>query len=125
VDLSAKDIQRITVEGPDLQFGDTVRIGPLRRGKGGQSRLIMKVDDEHRRLKIKNIETDPPYLHVSVAPLNINKPDTGLYVILVEVPKDAPPGGYMGPMYAKMRIVTDHPSVPELKFDVLFAVGSE
>jgi hypothetical protein len=125
VDLFAKDIQRITVEGPDLQFGDTVRIGPLRKGEGAQSRLIMKVADEHRRLRIKNIETVPPYLHVSVEPLNINKPDAGLYTILIEVPKDAPAGGYMGPDYAKMRIVTDHPSVPELKFDVLFAVSAE
>jgi hypothetical protein len=125
VDLFARDIQRITVEGPNLDFGDTVRIGPLRKGEGGQARLIVKVADEHRHLRIKNIETEPPYLHVSVAPLSIDKPDTGLYVILVEVPKDAPPGGYMGPDYAKMRIVTDHPSVPELKFDVLFAVGGE
>ena len=125
VDLFAKDIQRITVEGPNLEFGDTVRIGPLRRGEGGQARLIMKVADEHRHLRIKNIETDPPYLHVTVAPLSIDKLDVGLYVILVEVPKDAPPGSYMGPDYAKMRIATGHPSVPELKFDVLFAVSAE
>jgi hypothetical protein len=125
VDLFAKDIQRVTVEGPNLQFGDTVRIGPLRRGEGARARLIMKVADEHRCLRIKSIETTPPYLHVSVSPLSIDRPDAGLYVILVEVPKDAPPGGYMGPDYAKMRIVTDHPSVPELKFDVLFAVSAE
>jgi hypothetical protein len=125
VDLFARDVRRITVEGPKLDFGDTVRIGPLRKGEGGQARLIMKVADAHRHLRIKNIETNPPYLHVSVAPLSIDKPDAGLYVILVEVPKDAPPGGYMGPDYAKMRIVTDHPSVPELKFDVLFAVSAE
>ena len=125
VDILAKDIQRVTVEGPDLQFGDTVRIGPLRKGEGAQTRLIMKVSDEHRRLRIKNIETVPPYLHVSVEPLNIGKPDAGLYAILVEVPKDAPSGGYMGPEFAKMRIVTDHPFVPELKFDVLFAVSAE
>ncbi len=125
VDLFAKDIRRITVEGPSLDFGDTVRIGPLRKGEGGQARLIMKVADEHRRLRIKNIRTEPPYLHASVAPLRIDKPDAGLYVILVEVPKDAPPGGYMGPDYAKMRIATDHPSVPELTFDVLFAVSAE
>lgn len=125
VDLFAKDIRRITVEGPNLQFGDTVRIGPLRKGEGAQSRLILKVADEHRHLRIEEIQTTPPYLHVSVAPLSVDKPDAGLYVILVEVPKDAPPGGYMGPDYAKMRIVTDHPFVPELKFDVLFAVSAE
>jgi hypothetical protein len=85
----------------------------------------MKVSDEHRRLRIKNIETDPPYLHVSVTPLSIDKPDAGLYVILVEVPKDAPAGSYMGPGYGKLRIATDHPAAPEIKFDVLFAVSAE
>jgi hypothetical protein len=112
----------ITVSGAGLTPDHTLSLGTLRRGEEGHRRLIMKVHDSHRKLLVKRIETHPEYLKVSVLPLSAKLGARGLYHIDVRVPDDTPPVSYTEKDPAWFRIVTDHPTVPEVRMPVEFIV---
>jgi hypothetical protein len=97
---------------------DVVELGVVRRGEGAETRLLLTVRDK-RRLTIEEIESDPEFLQVRVDPV---AEKGGSYRISVWVPPDAPPSNFSSDQKAEVRIRTDHPRLPLVKFQVEFAV---
>lgn len=102
----------------------TLAMGSLRRWCGAEERITLTVSDEHRKLAIQAIEKTPEFLEVKVVPMVPDRPDSGLYWISVAIPKDAPPSNYAGNRKGEVRIFTDHPERPVLKFWVQFAISN-
>ena len=116
---------RTTFAGKNyVPFSHTLQMGSFSRWQGGKDRMTLAVRDDHRVLEIKEISKNPDFLEVEVVPMVPENPESGLYWIHVNVPKDAPPSNHNGSRKGKVRIVTDHPSVPEMSFWVQFAVTS-
>jgi hypothetical protein len=67
------------------------------------------------------VETSPEFLEVRVSPYKSGSESLGLYRIDVEVPPDAPMGNFLSEA-GEVRILTDHPKLPVLEFEVAFAV---
>jgi hypothetical protein len=98
----------------------TVKLGVLRQGEGAETRLLLKVRDADE-LAIEGIESDPQFLQVRIDPVS-EKGTT--YRISIRVPPDAPLSNFYSYQRGEVRIRTDHPRLPVLKFHVEFAVTS-
>jgi hypothetical protein len=121
LDVTGSVLSRITIYGPKLLGGKILKLGTIPEGEGARERLTMKVRDDHRRLLIERVETDPEFLQVEVVPLDSGNEDLGLYRIDVEIPPDAPIGDFISHP-GEFRIVSDHPKLPVLALKVAFAV---
>ena len=118
-------LPRTTFAGKNyLPFSHTLQMGSFLRWQGGKDCITLAVRDDHRVLDIKEINKTPDFLEVEVVPMVPENPDSGLYWIHVNVPEDAPPSNHNGSRKGKVRIVTDHPAVPEMSFWVQFAITS-
>ena len=56
----------------------------------------MKVRDPRPLLVVRRIETEPDFLHVRINACQGHGPGVGLYRVEVEIPREAPPGNFMG-----------------------------
>jgi len=123
IELAGTVLSRISMHGPRFDSRKVLRLGAVRQGQGARERLTVKVRDDHRRLKLQAVESEPEFLRVEFSPLAEHSEELGLYRVDVEVPPDAPPSNHLAEM-GTVRIRTDHPIVPELEFQVAFAVMS-
>ena len=112
------------MSGEKFAIDKVLRMGTFRRWEGAKERLTLTVYDDHRNLKVEAIETTPEFLKVEVVPINPDKPDSGLYWVHVEIPKDAPACSHTGDRRGTIRIISDHPAIPVMSFSVQFAVTS-
>jgi hypothetical protein len=122
LDIAGTVLSRISIFGPKLDARKIVRLGTIPQGQGVHERLTMKVRDDHRRLVIRRVETEPDFLCVRVAPFDAEREELGLYRIELEVPPDAPASDYFTEP-GEIRIVSDHPKLPVLSLSVAFAVA--
>jgi hypothetical protein len=122
LDVVGEVARSVSVYGPRLCGGDTVRLGAIQAGTGAREQLLMKIRDEHRELAVQRIETKPDFLRVRVSPHGPKAAKIGLYRIEIEVPRDAPEGTFMAGNSGGIRIETNHPKLPVLSLHVEFAV---
>jgi hypothetical protein len=120
--LRGKVLRRLCVYGKGIDLGGVVYIGPVDVGKSAQRKFLMKVRDPQRELPIRKIETTPDFLQVRVTPHESTDQELGLYELEIVVPSDAPRCIYMGSPAGEVRILPDHPRIPELALPVKFAV---
>jgi hypothetical protein len=113
-----------TVYGREVDYKGVVSLGTLAKGKGTRVQLLLQVRGEHREIRVQEIERKPEFLKVSVEPNSPELAKKGLYNIIIEVPPDAPLCNHL--TYSKMgevRILTDHPEMPEIvRLKVAFVV---
>jgi hypothetical protein len=122
--IAGSVVPRADMAGEKYSAGRILNVGSLRRWQGATERLTLTVRDDHRNLEVKSIEKTPDFLEVEVSPIVPDRPDSGLYWVNVTIPRDAPPSNYVGSRKGEVRIVTDHPEVPVMRFWVQFAVTS-
>jgi hypothetical protein len=113
---------RLVFSGPKITDTRVLWLGSLTRGTPVRERVLMKVNEEPRALTIKEIETEPKFLRVHVAPYNGESAAIGLYRLDVEIPADAPSGNFTGDHQGVIRLKTDHPKFPVIVLSVDFAV---
>lgn len=124
VDISGSVLARVELTGAKLDaLNRVVRLGALRKGEGAVERLALVVRDDHRDVKIHQIETHPSFLQVQMTPHERSGGAARLYLIELEIPADAPACNYLTEK-ANVRIITDHPVAPTIEFGVAFAVAS-
>lgn len=122
LEIAGTVLARITLSGPQMDSKKGVVLGVLEAGVSRSARLILKVRDEHRQLQVQQIDIEPPFLKVTVAPVQPRGEQLGLYTVDLEVPADAPMCDYLSKP-GKVTILTDHPAVPAVDFAVRFAVA--
>ena len=120
--LRGKTLKRFAIVGPFTE-NDALLIGQVPQGAGKTMHLSIKVRDEDLSLPIQSIRCEPSFLKVFVEPhQEANLATPGLYDLSIEVPADAPACQYMGNPQGSIRIATNHPRVPEIKFQVMLLV---
>jgi hypothetical protein len=115
---------RRTVYGEKIDYQGVVTLGPLRPGEGAETHLTMNLRDEPHAARVLRVEKEADFLAVDVSPYKPGTDKVGIYKIDIKVPRDAPTCNYMGYRAAKLKIVLDHPTVPEVDLKVQFAVLS-
>ncbi len=127
VTLSGRVATVRSVYGPAVDQDGVVTIGALGRGRGARVPLLLQIRGKHREIHVQDIQTTPSYLNVTVAAQSPELAKKGLYKIIVEVPRDAPPCNFMTEnQMGTLRVLTDHPEMPEIvKLKVAFAVTSQ
>jgi hypothetical protein len=112
---------RVTLFGPKVDDHGVLRLGVLQRGEGVRQTMVMKVSDPHPALTVRQVETEPEFLHVGVHAYPGSAASVGLYRIEVEIPCQAPACNCMGDRAGVIRLRTDHPRLPLIEWKVDFA----
>ncbi|MFW6114181.1 MAG: DUF1573 domain-containing protein [bacterium] len=117
--VNGKILRRLCVHGPDIDTQGAIMMGRVPEGKGARVKLLLKLRDEQKELRVRSIETLPKSLDARLVPYQVDgKKELGLYHLYVELPKEAPafrlPPGKQG----YVRIDFDHPRVPRLDLAV-------
>jgi hypothetical protein len=130
--LQGSVIRRLAIYGPSIDRDGTIDLGILEPGEGAVATLMAKVRDREPSLKFRQIEVQPEYVQVRVSPVKASRAGAvdsavgGLYRLEVEIPKNAPAGSHRGVKRGVLRLVPDHPRLPETDLKLEFAVmGSE
>ncbi len=122
IDVAGTTLRRIGLYGPQMDAQGVVQLGAFESAEGAQTQVTVKVRDEHRSLRVLQIQADPDFLKAELKPLSGSAVKYGLYAVPIRVPPGAPPGSYVGPSEGTIRIATDHPHVPVLEIKVAFIV---
>lgn len=123
IGIATKGAPRMTVEGAEYDGpAKVLNLGILEFGKGRRERLVWTVRDEHAAVVVNRVEADPPWLDVRVEAID-PAGNAGVYRIEVAVPPTAPVCTFVA-RRGRVRLVTDHPAIPEIAFDVAFAIRS-
>jgi hypothetical protein len=97
-------------------------MGTVREGQAARETVFLKLNDDRRRLSVRRIETEPPFLRASLAPFRDGADRLGLYRIDVDLPPDAPPCDFTAPHRGRIRLATDHPRLPWIELKVDFCI---
>ena len=124
VQINGRVDGRLSFYNANLDERKILRLGTIKEGETRREKVLMKIDDDHKKIDVKRIETEPAFLHAIVAPYKKDAPEKGLYRIELEIPRDAPACSRMGDFCGKIRIETDHPKLSVIELKVDFAVLS-
>lgn len=120
LDIKGNVLRRVSLYGKAIDSTGKIALGKVRQGKGLKKYLNVKVRDSNPELKVKKLETIPEFLEVSF--LENQKVDaSGLYRMLIEIPKSAPRASYMGE-HGKLHVEFENPRLEDLDLTVEFAV---
>ncbi len=111
---------RVTLSGRQVHDG-TLDLGMLNAGASLTTFFLLKVNDDCKSLTVNEIETNPKFLHVRLAPTG-GAPQYGLYRFEVEM-ANAPQCNFLGTA-GFIRLKTDHPRLPVVNLRVEMAVAS-
>ena len=119
--LDGQMLRRLAVYGPAITVDGVVDVGQVDQGQSKKTRLVLKIRDPQRELRVTGITTHPDFVKAAVLPSD-GKSDTGLMQLEVEIPADAPRCSYLGVPLGDLKIEFDHPRIPSLDLKVKFAV---
>lgn len=122
--LAGEVLAPISLYGKNIKGGKVLNLGVLQEGESRSEVLMLVVRDEHRQFTVRQIKALPECLKIQVHPLQQDgmEAKAGLYHITVEVPADAPSCNYMGVNRGEIEIITDHPRIHNLQFQVELAI---
>jgi hypothetical protein len=120
--LDGQVLRRLAVYGPAITIDGVIDVGQIDQGQAKKTRLVFKIRDPQRELRVTGVTTSPAFVKVAVLPYDGKTPDAGLMHLEVEIPADAPRCSYLGVPLGDLRIEFDHPRIPSLDLKVKFAV---
>jgi len=115
-------LRRLAVYGPSITIDGVIEVGQVDQGQAKKTRLVLKIRDLERELRVSRITTSPEFVRAAVLPYEGSTNDAGLMHLEVEIPSDAPKCSYLGVPVGDLRIEFDHPRISSLDLKVKFAV---
>ena len=119
--LSGRVLRRLAVYGAGVEEPGIVDLGIHPPGELRQRRLVLKVRDEEPHLKLVRAEFRPDFLQATLAPAGTDGKDH-LYHLDITIPADAPECIYRSVTLGEMKLLFDHPRIPELSLPLTLAV---
>ncbi|MEC7355992.1 MAG: hypothetical protein VX111_15000, partial [Planctomycetota bacterium] len=107
--------KRLTIFGKELSSEGTVNFGVVTSSKGKVSKMFLRINDEEKKIVLKEAQVSPRYLKVEVEPQN---PEKGLYTLTMSIPPYSPPGTFTADTAGKIRLEFDHPRIKELDLQI-------
>ncbi|MBN2021610.1 MAG: DUF1573 domain-containing protein [Pirellulales bacterium] len=120
--LSGTTRQNVSLFGRKIDGRGALKLGVVHGGAPVRERVVLRMRDVHAPVAIRSIETEPDFLRARVLPQGGGAARAGLIHLDVEIPAGAPAGNHMGSNKGAVRLLTDHPDLPMLGFDVDFAI---
>jgi hypothetical protein len=120
--LDGQILRRLAVYGPSITFDGVIDVGQVDEGQAKKTRLVLKIRDPQRELRVTGITTQPDFVKATVLPYEGKSADAGLLQLEVEIPADAPRCSYLGVPLGDLHIEFDHPRIPTLDLKVKFAI---
>jgi hypothetical protein len=115
VQLNASRLSRLSLSHDLLDMLGKFEIGNIPYGTGRQYTLFVEARGEHRELSLARVDTSPSFLRVSLEP-GVNAATSGLHLLKIEIPPDAPEGSYAGDDQATVTLHFDDPEYPAVTF---------
>jgi hypothetical protein len=112
---------RLAVFGKQIDDRGQVEFGAVSSADGGECRLLLKVRDEERDLRISRVKATPDFLQARLEPFQ-DKAELGLMQLVLSVPQGARVCSYLGAMAGQLRLEFDHPRIASLDLSVRLAV---
>ncbi len=85
------------------------------------AKMKLKVRDSEHELKLRELKVSPEFVKVTLKP-TASVATSGLYDLIVEIPRDTEPCGFRGDNMGKIHFAFDHPRIPKLDLLVDFSV---
>lgn len=123
VPISGRMLRRVAVYGVGVHETGVVDLGIHPPGAGHRHRLVLKVRDDDPRLEVVRAEFRPDFLQWSLVPAGTEGQDH-LYHLEITIPTDAPKCIHRGVHMGEMKLVFDHPRIPELSLQLALGVIS-
>jgi hypothetical protein len=121
VPISGRVQRRLALYGTGVQENSVLDLGILPIGRGLQRRLVLKVRDPERTLKLRESRIVPDFVRVAVTPYD-GDPAGNLYHLDIVVPPEAPEGCWLGQELGELKLVFDHPRIKDLTLRLALAV---
>jgi len=104
------------------QDGPAAVLGVVRQGVAKGCNMILKAKGFDDTFRIDRIVCEPSFIRCTATPMLAGGKNVGVFRVTVEIPAEAPECIYQSPECATIRLITNHPEKPELKFLVEFTV---
>lgn len=123
LEVAGRVHSRISVFGSAIdETQSLVQLGVAAPGEQLHKRLVVRLrDPELPRADQIRLEVEPKHLRAELC-AHDSSATKGIYMLDLIVPADAPEGAFLGSKHGTVRIVVDHPRIPELALPVSFAV---
>ncbi len=112
---------RLSITGTAINAVGQVEFGTLGYGQGAIAKMKLKVRDSEHELKLRELKVSPEFVKVTLKP-TASVLTSGLYDLIVEIPRDTEPCGFRGDNMGKIHFAFDHPRIPKLDLLVDFSV---
>lgn len=119
VPLEGEVLGRLAMVGSSVDRRGVLDLGVIPHGKGTKKRLMLKVRDEDRELRILSVSAEPSFIQTKIVPY---KESAGLSYVEFEVPSTAPVCSFRGQQLGKVVINFDHPRIESLDLKVRLTV---
>ncbi len=123
VDVAGTTLRRIGLFADRMDAQGVVQLGTFASAQGRKTRVMVKVRDGHRALGVLGIQTEPDFVRAELKPLG-GGAKYGLYALEIEVPPGSPPGDHAASSQGRVRVITDHPHMPQIEVPLAFIVTS-
>lgn len=118
--VTGKVLRRISIYGKGINAGGTIKLGKVQRGKGLKRFFNIKVRDQNPVLEVKKVDTMPDFMRVSL--VDNGHAATGLYRMLLEIPKTAPQGTFIADP-GKVHIEFENKRFDDIDLNVEFVIS--
>lgn len=115
-------LKRLAIYGNGIYGDGIIELGTIPRGIGKKLKLVVKVRDEDKDLKVGKLAVKPEFLKASLTP-HQEHTATGLYDLAIELPPSVEPCSFLGKPSGELTIDLDHPRIDDLTLEVRFAVA--
>jgi hypothetical protein len=113
---------RVSVEGHGFESGNRLELGTIWRGESRRRTVAIFVRGLHQDLNISEIHARPEFLKVQVEAREQISAQLSRYKVHIDIPADAPIAHCLGAASGEIRLSTNHPDAPKLRWSVDFAV---
>lgn len=120
--LQGKVLRRLSAYGPTVTSDGGIDLGATSVGDPISAKILLKVRDKVRDLKVTNLEVTPEFVNVSIESTP-GAPGKGLYIMKVEVPQNSPVGSYSGVRQGQILLTVNHPRITDLNLKLNFIVS--
>lgn len=120
--VNGQVFRRLAIYGPSITVDGVIDVGQVDQGQSKIVRLLLKVRDPDRDLRVTGVAARPELIKARVLPYEGETSESGLRHLEVEIPADAAPCSYLGVPLGDLKIEFDHPRIPSLDLKVKFAV---
>lgn len=123
VDVHTQVLSRVRFFGPQYEPGRILNLEQLVQGEGAISTVFLAIRGQTSALNVISQQVTPGFLDVRIEHDETLENGWTRYKIVVTVPADAPTANHLGANAGEVRLVTDHPDVPEIRFRVAVAIA--